>query len=115
MTETLKKAKPENLGRGTQVVYVPSHIAKNYLDENGELKIEVLHEIRYPNGAQCGFVMRFDLQSQGHAWVRYWYPDGSLRTRANSEMTYLRDLWLHESVKPGVVMGAMDVIEAFLK
>jgi hypothetical protein len=76
---------------GTQVVYVPNHLAE------GELTIG------YPNGCQPGFVTeKAGVDPEGY-FVRYWWLDGEtiteeLRTKANSELTYRDNLAVLDSV-----------------
>ena len=97
---------PEDARRGTQVVYVPYHIA---------VKAGSLIKCGYPNFAQPGFI--YSEADGDNYFVRYWnldqngYPRQSLRTASNSERTSMRDLWLYESVPQKQVEEAIQWIE----
>lgn len=88
------------LNRGTQVVYVPSHI---------RMRDRLSYPFNYPNGAQPGFVLAGPTGTQPGAifehsyFIRYWmlengHPINELRTKANSESTPTRLLIVENSV-----------------
>ena len=94
---------------GTQIVYIPTHIQDKYAPKGeigrvGGMPTEVLTEVTSYNGVQCGFVFREHSKGwQTGVFCRYFYPDGTLRTRANSELTPLDCLFVHVSRSQGEV------------
>lgn len=81
----------EVLERGAQVVCIPSHL-------KGQ-----------PNHKNCeaGFVTSVG-NDERSVFVRYWRSDLSdLRTKANSELTYITDLVVRESVPQERVEAAL--------
>lgn len=80
------------LQQGTQIAYIPSHV-REYFDSN----------LDHPD-VEFGFVV--DLQGEENAWCRYWLKGkpGFLRTRANSELTPIRNLVEYKSVSQYLVI-----------
>jgi hypothetical protein len=85
-----------------QICYVPPHL-------NNEADMANPENWKYPNGIQVGFVT--STQANGkYVFCRYWEydyetkePIDSLRTRANSEGTSIKNLYLLDTFVPGVV------------
>ena len=82
--------------KGTQIIYVPEHA-------NGNMS--------HPD-CERGFVTSIQKDREA-AFCRYWTKDLSdLRTRANSERTYLWNLELMVSVPQSRVRETLAIIEA---
>lgn len=75
---------PKQLQKGTQVAYVPSHARNN---------------IAHPD-VEFGFVV--SVRENG-AFCRYFYRNGELRTRANSELTPFDLLYRYRSRDQSVI------------
>lgn len=91
---------------GTQIIYVPNHKLDRY---------ERLSEMSfgYPNGSQPGFVAS-DSKVDGSVFCRYWrithtqeVLEYDLRTKANSELTPIRNLVEKETVPQEIVQSIM--------
>lgn len=109
MNDILQPVLHDPLTPGTQVIYIPMHIRNRIEDQDGNISQEkAVKEIAYPNGAQCGFVTSSNADT---AFVRYFYPDGELRNRANSEGTYRRDLFYLEFTSLHVITGLLTLIK----
>lgn len=94
---------------GTQIIYVPQHLKNDY--EIHRKKGTVTDLFGYPHGIQPGFVAA--KSGDGACFCRYWRMEGKkvkleLRTWANSELTYTRDLVLFDSVGKSAVDHMMD-------
>jgi len=82
------------LSLGTQIVYIPGHA-------HGDT--------RHPD-CEAGFVTSVKEQDSGSwvAYCRYWYPDGTLRTRANSEATPLENIEVRWTYPQSKIEKCMD-------
>ena len=106
----LIQATENNVEPGTQIVYIPNHLIKKMRNENGQIPTrDVRGMVNYPHGVQLGFI--FTVRSEVAAACRYYYPNGELRTRANSEIAYFHNLFLYEHSAPRHIQAAMDVIK----
>jgi hypothetical protein len=91
----LKKAKPEDLKPGTQIVYIPLHA----VDEDG--KPDEFHR-----DAEIGFVTSVrSFAEPPVAFCRYWskFDPATLRTTANSEATPIDYIWLNDNYPQHIV------------
>jgi hypothetical protein len=92
-----EKATIKNTSRGTQIAYIPGHASGN-IDHKD---------------VQFGFVTS---KTENGAFCRYFHSDGkSLRTTANSELTYWRDLILYNHHIPGEIERILDGIDKELE
>lgn len=95
---------------GTQIIYVPQHLEEEYEAHRKAGTVE--ETFGYPNGVQPGFIAA--VSKKEHAYFcRYWRLDGKrpvleLRTWANSELTYARNLRLFTSVGKSAVDHMME-------
>lgn len=77
-----------------QIVYISDHIQDKYRDSEGFIPVSVLETDK----VERGFIT--SVKNEIQVFCRYWYPESvahhELRTKANSELTYLRNLFLLE-------------------
>ena len=92
---------------GTQIVYVPNHEMKSY-KESG------IMNFGYPSGSQPGFVACKSMKEDA-VFCRYWRVthtqevlEHDLRTKANSELTPIRNLVIQNTVPQEVVDRLMQ-------
>jgi hypothetical protein len=76
--------------RGMQIASVPPHIQEEYANERGEMPHFRMYALWKEGEIEAGFVMSWDGTG---AWCRFYYPNGLLRTKANSEKANLADLY----------------------
>ena len=101
----LVPANADNLQPGQQIVYIPHHIQEKIKDDTGKIphaKVKPLEN--YPHGVQMGFVFKV---GKGMAGCRYFYSDGSLRTRSNSEVANFSQLFLYQHTNQKLIEGTM--------
>lgn len=101
--------------RGLQIVAIPDHIQDMYRDgKTGEVDSLVLNLVNYAGqyqvtGPQLGFVTSV---AKDGCFCRYFYHPYlasdmvTLRTTANSELTYFRHLFVHDH-KPQELIDAL--------
>lgn len=88
-----------DLYRGSQIAYVPDHA-----------KVSWKKGIKHPD-IEYDFVNSFN--SEGNPFCRYWVKGNieMLRTKANSELTDLRDIEIYISVPQSQVDEAIAAID----
>jgi hypothetical protein len=90
--------------RGMQIVYVPGHIQEQFRDgKTGEINAAALDE----KDTQFGFVT--SVGGRMGCFCRYWRSRHSteLRTKANSELTPWKYLFLLEEKDPATIVIAL--------
>ena len=95
---------------GMQIIYVPQHLEKEYQAHRKAGTIEKM--FGYPNGVQPGFIAAISRKDEAF-FCRYWRLEGSkvkleLRTWANSELTFARNLYQFASVGKSAVDHMME-------
>ena len=83
---------PKTLSKGMQIAYVPTHANGN---------------IAHPD-VEFGFVTSV---TDNGAFCRYFYRNGELRTKSNSELTSYDNLYRYKSRGQEVVDALMDQID----
>lgn len=106
--KNLVRATAGNLRRGTQVVYVPSHLIEDGIVVTDEFVKK--HETDH-TGTQMGFVTSTKPEVNT-AYVRYYYSKnlagGTLRTKMNSEGTPFEYLYLFNHRNQEMIEQALE-------
>ena len=84
---------------------VTLQFAREFADWNGRA-----YGLGYPNGTQWGFVFSHKRFSQT-AFVRYFYEDGRLRNKANSEGTDLVHLYECRLTSERAILDTIEQIQ----